>query len=332
MQDVADAAKVHRGTVSRALRNDPQIPPRTRQRVQAIAQKLGYRPNALVSALMSHRRAVTTAAFQSVIAFVTQSARPGIWAKQAPSFRLLHEAVVDRAARHGYRVEEFCLGQAGARPGAFSRVLIQRGIHGMVVAPLRVTSGSLDLDCEPFSCVTIGHSVVTPDIARVATNHFQGMLIAVQKCHAYGYRRIGLVLAEGVNERVGHRWHGAYLAETAGEESPPPLLMEGFDAPRFAAWFTTHRPDVIIAVKPKPLLDVLKDLRIRTPRDVGLVLLELHEPGEAAGIDQHFSKVGAAGIDLLVGMLHRGDRGKTSEQQLLITPSWIDGPTLPAKK
>lgn len=329
MQEVADAAGVHRGTVSRALRDDPRIPEATRGRVKAAAERLGYRPNPLVAALMSHRRAVAPARFQSVIAFVTQGRRRGEWAGLASSFRRIQTAAAERAERNGYKLEEFCLGGERLRPEAFSRVLRQRGIHGMVIAPLQETQGSLALDCGPFCCVTIGHSLVKPNVARVASDHFQGMVLAVRRCRERGLTRPGLVLAEGVNERVGRRWLGAYLAETAGGEAPSPLLMDTFAAGAFRAWFREHRPDVILTARPEPVLAALCGLRTKVSEVVGVVSLEADAAGAWSGIDQHFDKVGAAAVDLLIGMLHRGDRGESAERQLLVEPSWVDGTGLP---
>lgn len=45
IRDIAHAAGVTHGTVSRALHGDARVRPATKQRVQAIAQSLGYRPN-----------------------------------------------------------------------------------------------------------------------------------------------------------------------------------------------------------------------------------------------------------------------------------------------
>lgn len=50
---IAAAAGLSRNAVSLALRNSPEIAPSTRARVQALAEKMGYRPNPLVTALMS---------------------------------------------------------------------------------------------------------------------------------------------------------------------------------------------------------------------------------------------------------------------------------------
>ena len=52
LEDVALKAGVHRTTVSLALREHPRIPAATRMRIKAIAAKLGYRINPLVSALL----------------------------------------------------------------------------------------------------------------------------------------------------------------------------------------------------------------------------------------------------------------------------------------
>jgi DNA-binding LacI/PurR family transcriptional regulator len=44
MSDIAQESGVSISTVSLVLRDKPGIPPETRQRVQKIAQQLGYRP------------------------------------------------------------------------------------------------------------------------------------------------------------------------------------------------------------------------------------------------------------------------------------------------
>ena len=56
MADVAREAGVHTSTVSLALRHSPRIAVGTRERVEAAAERLGYHPNPLVTALMKNRR------------------------------------------------------------------------------------------------------------------------------------------------------------------------------------------------------------------------------------------------------------------------------------
>lgn len=55
LEDIAKLAGVSRSTVSRVINNDPNVSPRSRARVQATIDKVGYRPNAAARALASHR-------------------------------------------------------------------------------------------------------------------------------------------------------------------------------------------------------------------------------------------------------------------------------------
>jgi len=55
LQDLADRLGVARSTVSRALRDDTQIAAPTRERVQELAHRVGYRPNAAARALTRRR-------------------------------------------------------------------------------------------------------------------------------------------------------------------------------------------------------------------------------------------------------------------------------------
>ena len=55
IQDIAGAAGVSHSTVSRALNNSPLISPEVRQRIQELADVMGYTPNAVAQSLKSQR-------------------------------------------------------------------------------------------------------------------------------------------------------------------------------------------------------------------------------------------------------------------------------------
>lgn len=54
---IAAEAGVSRAAVSMALRNHPRIPQPTRERIQSIANKLGWKPNPLLAEAMNAIRA-----------------------------------------------------------------------------------------------------------------------------------------------------------------------------------------------------------------------------------------------------------------------------------
>ena len=51
--DIAQLAGVSQSTVSRALRNSPQVTEETRERIQAIAKELNYQVDHVASSLRS---------------------------------------------------------------------------------------------------------------------------------------------------------------------------------------------------------------------------------------------------------------------------------------
>src|SRR6187402_3291661 len=139
MKDVAALLGVHPTTVSLALRGHPSIPETTQLRVRRAAEKLGYRPNPLVSALMSHRRAPHLAFRHTTLAFVTSSFPPDEWRK-SQTLRDLLGGASERARVRGYKVEEFALFADRMTPPRFNQVLRSRGILGLIIAPLRNAS------------------------------------------------------------------------------------------------------------------------------------------------------------------------------------------------
>lgn len=58
LKDLSERLGLARSTVSRALRDDPQIAAATRERVRALADELGYHPNAAARALTRRRAQV----------------------------------------------------------------------------------------------------------------------------------------------------------------------------------------------------------------------------------------------------------------------------------
>jgi DNA-binding LacI/PurR family transcriptional regulator len=70
LQDLADTLGVARSTVSRALRDDPQISPDTRLHVRRLARDLGYHPNAAARALTRRHSGVVGVVLPRSAAFV----------------------------------------------------------------------------------------------------------------------------------------------------------------------------------------------------------------------------------------------------------------------
>ncbi|MBI2497319.1 MAG: LacI family DNA-binding transcriptional regulator [Opitutae bacterium] len=329
MKDVAIAAGVARSTVSLALRNDRSIPATTRGRIYAAAEKLGYKTNPLISALMASIHARRVSRKHTVLAYVTTDPQFAPWR----SFRIfieMQEGAKQRAAELGYQLEEFPLRAPGMTPRRYVQMLRARGILGLLVAPLPHGERTIELDFKDFAVVGIDMSVASPLIERVSNDHFQSALLAVQKCRELGYRRIGFVMSRHVSERLESRWlAGCMLAES----SIPPrqrvrtLMPETTDdiVGALPGWYARENPDVIVMSELNPRG------HYHIPPKVGMVSLSLEEPiGTITGIFQDNRRMGAIAIEHLVARLERCEFGPEVRARLhLLAGQWVPGRTAP---
>ena len=108
LNDVAAAAAVSRSTASRALSGSPLISEETRRKVEAAAERLGYRPNRAASALRTRQSRLIGLVLNNLI---------------NASFHTIAEVVQRRAAAEGYQVL-LCITDADPRrEAAFLRTL-----------------------------------------------------------------------------------------------------------------------------------------------------------------------------------------------------------------
>jgi LacI family transcriptional regulator len=156
---------------------------------------------------------------------------------------------------------------------------------------------------------------------------------------AKGYRRIGFVMSEPDDSpNMGDRWLGAFLRlqlRLAPEnripycEYRPPREFGG----HFLRWFDTHQPDVVLATHAGPILELLAQHGRKLPRGVDLFLLindKLHQGFSGIHLDPGI--LGSLAVDMVVGMLHRGETGLPTEPHHVMVPGrWVEGaqPTTP---
>jgi DNA-binding LacI/PurR family transcriptional regulator len=331
MQMIADEAGVSRMAVSLALRNSPKISLKTRERIREIAERLGYRPNPLVSALMTQLRDIRRVPRPTTLAFVTSHATADGWRQPGP-FVDFFEGAKDRAEALGYTLEEWWAAKPGLTPDRFSEILFNRNIHGVLVAPLPAGGASFAMDWSRFASATIAFSLATPVLHRASNDQYLSILKAIDELTRLGYRRIGLALTDDQDVRVQRKWSAGYLVHQqslAPAQRVPALLAGGDFSVAFAEWYRRHEPDVVLSQEPH-CLDYLGQLGLRVPDDVGFVHLALTEADEGfAGINQNSRLVGAGAIDLIDAQLRRNERGlPATPKTVLILGRWIAGPTV----
>lgn len=326
--DLAEAAGVSKMTVSRALRGERGIASKTRERIQALADKLGYRPDPAVSELMGRLRKSRITGLEP-LAWLTTYATIGGW-RSNPGTMEMYRGAAEQARKLGYRLEEFSLNTPGMTPKRLGNILYSQGIRGIVLAPL-LEHGSIEgMAWEHFATACCGHSLLSPQLHRVSVDQFDVIRLAWKRLRECGYRRIGLCVSAHDNHRIGQRWHAAQLIEqemTPEEHRVPPMLTDDWNANTFLQWYEREKPDVVLS-----LMDAyrwMKEAGIKVPRDCGFALLRMDQAKGIAGVDHRFSDIGASTVSLVASELSTNQYGLPRiRQSVSIECMWMDGPTL----
>lgn len=330
LQLIADKAGVSKMTVSRVLRKQQNISPEIRQKVEKIAEALNYRKHPLVSALMADLRYKKDPKFHPIIALLHFDQR-----KQAlhPNLDNLRRGVRESAHSQGYDVEEFYLEDPGMSPKRMIQIFNARGIRGIIFEHSAQPDIRLDLDLSNFACIAIKYSLSVPSLHRIETSQFSSILTAVEKLHAYGYKRFGLALPKYAESISQFRRSGAtlYAQSNVPEADRVPILAaKVITNSTLKEWMETYHPDVVISQNPG-VINQLNRLGYRIPEDIGFIHLGLSKrDGKLAGIDPNWEEMGKIAANRIIDQLTRNELGVPLHPTVtLVQGDWVDGATLP---
>ncbi len=334
MKTVAEQAGVTQATVSMCLANNPRIPPATRERIRAIADRLGYRPNPLISALMRVRRHGRASSDRPVLALVNGlDTRDGWRTIAAPTVQQMREGAIARANLRGYSAQEFWLHQDGMSAERFSNILHHRGIQGVLLGPLMTGAPPPALTWGNFSAVRLGVPLPSLTITSVCNDHFFSSLHVARECHRRGYRRPGLVILHMHRERFHARWDGGlHVARHLLDLRPVKTLMlnDWEDLSSLKAWIDRDNPDVIISPASDLMTRHLSKLGLAVPGDIGVASLACPVRGHfCSGIWQNGALIGATAVDSIISMLEHNERGLPEQTRVVMVEGvWNSGRTL----
>ncbi len=94
-----------------------------------------------------------------------------------------------------------------------------------------------------------------------------------------------------------------------------------------AKWLQKYDPDVVVSYN--AVSKSLKDLGDQIPKALGFASLDVEGNFHLSGINQNNFHIGQKAVDVLVGMLQRGERGIPAiPHRLLVESTWNPGTTL----
>lgn len=327
MRQLVAIVGASRSTISRAFQKDSSIRPELRARIIAAAEKHGYRPDPLVSELMTSFAKRRPVNYRETLGALWW---PGRWSQAATagSFAGRLRAGLDASAtRHGCKVTHFVLGKTN--DAALGRTLRARSIQGVVITPpTEPDIVAPQLDWARLSVMVIGRSLLEPAFNRVYQNHYAACVEALKRVRSHGYRHPLLLADISLEERMQRAYTAAFLAHEAG---PPGhvLHLQTHRPEELAQRLAGLSPDVIIG-DTEQWLAPLRALP-RPARSRAFVSLDVsRQDGPIAGIFQNPTRMAEAAIDLLMQARLRHETGVPAEPMTVLTSGvWIEGASLP---
>lgn len=264
LRDVAQVAGVSEPTVSRSLRDDPQISQRTRALVRQIAEQLGYVPNAAASNLALRR--------SQTLGLMVPDVTDPVHGQIVSGFE-------DEAARQGYvlLISNFRYDPALEYRGLRTLISNQAAgiaIFGGVVDPALVRPGGRDNNLVFIGPENLSSLNQAPQPATIRADDAAGMTTAVTEAVRLGYRRFGFVDGPAVASNVRRRTTATRVLESAGMDR---LCVYKSNAGAFGAVakrLVQDRRDLVLCFDDQralKLLSALNSMGVRVPDEVGII-------------------------------------------------------------
>ena len=218
MRDVAKSSGFSPATVSIVLNNAPlarYIAPATKKKIEEVAKKLGYRPNALARFLRSKRsHSVGVMFFDITDPFCTPVLRG-----------------IENALYQSSYVPIFA--DAQNQPNRFERyleMLLEHHVDALIIVAnwLFVDIQLLaDLSKRNVTAATIGWEMPGGSVSSVMVDNEMGGRLALEHLYQLGHRKIAYIRGPKKLIDTAPRWKGIQkFAHTVGLEIDPSLVLQ----------------------------------------------------------------------------------------------------------
>jgi LacI family transcriptional regulator len=218
MRDVATQSGFSPATVSIVLNNAPlarYIAPATKKRIEEVARKLGYRPNAMARFLRSKRTHSVGVLFADITDPFCTLVMRGI---ENTLYQASYVSIFADAHNQRSRFERYL------------EMLLERHVEGLIVVAnwLFVDIQLLaDLSKRNIPAATICCELPGDTISSVMVDNEAGARLALEHLYQLGHRKIAFIRGPKMLIDSGPRWRGIQkFAQSAGLEIDPALILQ----------------------------------------------------------------------------------------------------------
>lgn len=329
IKDIARELGVSPSTVSRALKDHPDISPATKAQVRELVEKLKYKPNAIALSLRSRKTNMISVIVPQIVHHFFSSVISGI------------EEV---AQESGYNVMIFQSNERYEREVEITQAIEANRAEGVLVSISKTTEkyGHFrDLVDKNFPFVFFDRVCDELDTDKVIVDDFNGAMSAVEYLINTGCKRIAH-LAAPQHLLIGYQRKRGYISalEKNGMELDDDLVIkcdtieEAMElVPKLMQ--LENPPDGIFAVNDMTAagaVNALKALNYKIPDDISIIgftdgLVSTVTDPPLSTVSQHGFQIGKKAASMLIERINNPDADKKPYTEVIKTELVIRGTT-----
>ncbi|MEZ5070096.1 MAG: LacI family DNA-binding transcriptional regulator [Bacteroidales bacterium] len=329
IKDIARELGVSPSTVSRALKDHPDISPDTKAQVRDLVERLKYKPNAVALSLRSKKSHTIAVVVPEIVHYFFSSVISGI---------------EDVALANGYNVMLFQSNESYEREVDIIRSLASVQADGLLVSLAKTSPKFTHLKevmNEGLPLVFFDRACEEIEADKVVVDDFDGAFRAVEHLIRTGCKRIAHF---GMSQKVqiGYQRKRGYISalEKHGIE-PEEELMVRCDTLEDALELTPRLmrserpPDAFFTVNDMTAIGVmrtLKQMRFRIPEDVSVVgftdsLMATISDPPLSSVNQPGRDMGARAMEMLLKRIDALEEDSPARTEVVPTQLILRGST-----
>lgn len=309
IKDIAKILGISISTVSRALKDHPDISVETKREVQALAKKLNYMPNVIALSLRNRKTFLIGVIIPEIIHHF---------------FSCVISGIEQVANRNGYNVVIFQSNENNEREASICQTIMNARIDGVLISMAKTTKDAShfrELQQAGIPMVFFDRICGDIDTDRVVVDDFNGAYAAVQHLISVGCKRIAHLSAPQQMQIAQKRQMG-YIQALKDHRLPiDEKLIIQCDNKEDAMivgkqlMLQENKPDGIFAVNDLTAagaMYAIKRMGYRVPEDVAIsgftdgLVSTLTDP-TLTTVEQHGDKMGEIATELLLRRIQAGD-------------------------
>ncbi|MEG0034010.1 MAG: LacI family DNA-binding transcriptional regulator [Bacilli bacterium] len=314
--EVARLSGVSLATVSRVMNGSASVSKVTKDKVQAVIKRLGYKPSGLAQGLATSK--------STTIAVVVPSANYVYISNFINGIQLV-------ARQHGYNVMLFFTSHSNSDARDVIEEVIKAHVDGAIVFDDELSSEDIrSINDYSVPVIVINHKVTGDQVGCVVFNHQEVLeQIIKENAEKNGKKMTFVHILNGgrlVNrvERTFIETHQALLKEYDVVNCDDSYIHTYEE---FKTYFTTHKTGYFIAYRDSisaSIINAALDSGLRIPEDVEVISLvgtkysHIIRPNISA-LYINFSEVGKCAVTMLVSLFD----GKLSNKVMVFIPEFI---------